>query len=201
MSVSKMEENKSSDRRTLKTKKAIFQAFSELLKEKELRKITVQEIVDKADISRVTFYKYYLDVYDLYDKIESELLTNIGLITLQLADKTFNEFFKELINYVYNNRVTFEMVFSPNVTNKLRDKVSCIIEGILKKIYSEKLGISIDNEDLAYLCCYRSSGFLAVIQRWVQNGFSQSCENMVKQVSVFDDNIEQIFSNKRKQSK
>ena len=196
-----MEENKSSDRRTLKTKKAIFQAFSELLKEKELRKITVQEIVDKADISRVTFYKYYLDVYDLYDKIESALLTNIGLITLQLADKTFNEFFKELINYVYNNRVTFEMVFSPNVTNKLRDKVSCIIEGILKKIYSEKLGISIDNEDLAYLCCYRSSGFLAVIQRWVQNGFSQSCENMVKQVSVFDDNIEQIFSNKRKQSK
>ena len=196
-----MEENKSSDRRTLKTKKAIFQAFSELLKEKELRKITVQEIVDKADISRVTFYKYYFDVYDLYDKIESELLTNIGLITLQLADKTFNEFFKELINYVYNNRVTFEMVFSPNVTNKLRDKVSCIIEGILKKIYSEKLGISIDNEDLAYLCCYRSSGFLAVIQRWVQNGFSQSCENMVKQVSVFDDNIEQIFSNKRKQSK
>lgn len=196
-----MEENKSSDRRTLKTKKAIFQAFSELLKEKELRKITVQEIVDKADISRVTFYKYYLDVYDLYDKIESELLTNIGLITLQLADKTFNEFFKELINYVYNSRATFEMVFSPNVTNKLRDKVSCIIEGILKKIYSEKLGISIDNEDLAYLCCYRSSGFLAVIQRWVQNGFSQSCENMVKQVSVFDDNIEQIFSNKRKQSK
>ena len=196
-----MEEIKSSDRRTLKTKKAIFQAFSELLKEKELRKITVQEIVDKADISRVTFYKYYLDVYDLYDKIESELLTNIGLITLQLADKTFNEFFKELINYVYNNRVTFEMVFSPNVTNKLRDKLSRIIEGILKKIYSEKLGISIDNEDLAYLCCYRSSGFLAVIQRWVQNGFSQSCENMVKQVSVFDDNIEQIFSNKRKQSK
>ena len=196
-----MSENKPLDRRTLKTKKAIFQAFSELLKEKELRKITVQEIVDKADISRVTFYKYYLDVYDLYDKIESELLTNIGLITLQLADKTFNEFFKELINYVYNNRVTFEMVFSPNVTNKLRDKVSRIIEGILKKIYSEKLGISIDNEDLAYLCCYRSSGFLAVIQRWVQNGFSQSCENMVKQVSVFDDNIEQIFSNKRKQSK
>ena len=196
-----MEENKSSDRRTLKTKKAIFQAFSELLKEKELRKITVQEIVDKADISRVTFYKYYLDVYDLYDKIESELLTNIGLITLQLADKTFNEFFKELINYVYNNRVTFEMVFSPNVTNKLRDKLSRIIEGILKKIYSEKLGISIDNENLVYLCCYRSSGFLAVIQRWVQNGFSQSCENMVKQVSVFDDNIEQIFSNKRKQSK
>ena len=193
-----MSEAKSPDRRTLKTKKAIFQAFSELLKEKELRKITVQEVVDKADISRVTFYKYYLDVYDLYDKIENELLTNIGLITLQLADKPSDEFFKELVTYIYNNRVTFDMVFSPNSTNKLRDKLSHIIEGIFKKIYSEKLGISIDSEDLAYICCYRSSGFLAVIQRWIQNGFSQSCENMVKQISIFDENIEKTFENKRK---
>ena len=193
-----MSEAKSPDRRTKKTKKAIFQAFSELLKEKELRKITVQEVVDKADISRVTFYKYYLDVYDLYDKIENELLTNIGLITLQLADKPSDEFFKELVTYIYNNRVTFDMVFSPNSTNKLRDKLSHIIEGIFKKIYSEKLGISIDSEDIAYICCYRSSGFLAVIQRWVQNGFSQSCENMVKQISLFDENIEKIFENKRK---
>ena len=193
-----MSENKSLDRRTMKTKKAIFQAFSELLKEQELRKITVQEIVDKADISRVTFYKYYLDVYDLYDKIENELLTNIGLITLQLADKPSDEFFKELVTYIYNNRVTFDMVFSPNSTNKLRDKLSHIIEGIFKKIYSEKIGISIDSEDLAYICCYRSSGFLAVIQRWIQNGFSQSCENMVKQISIFDENIEKTFENKRK---
>ena len=193
-----MGENKLSDRRTLKTKKAIFQAFSELLKEKELRKITVQEVVDKADISRVTFYKYYLDVYDLYDKIENELLTNIGLITLQLADKPSDEFFKELVTYIYNNRVTFDMVFSPYSTNKLRDKLSHIIEGILKKKKKKKIGISIDSEDLAYICCYRSSGFLAVIQRWVQNGFSQSCENMVKQISVFDENIEKIFENKRK---
>ena len=193
-----MSENKSLDRRTMKTKKAIFQAFSELLKEKELRKITVQEIVDKADISRVTFYKYYLDVYDLYDKVENELLLNMGLITLQLADKPSKEFFKEIINYIYNNRVTFDMVFSPNSTNKLRDKMSRLIEGTLQKIYSEKLGISINNQDLVYICCYHSSGFLAVIQKWIQNGYSYSCESIIKQISEFDKSIEQYFSDKRK---
>ena len=193
-----MGENKLSDRRTLKTKKAIFQAFSELLKEKELRKITVQEVVDKADISRVTFYKYYLDVYDLYDKVENELLLNMGLITLELADKPSKEFFKEIINYIYNNRVTFDMVFSPNSTNKLRDKMSRLIEGTLQKIYSEKLGISINNQDLVYICCYHSSGFLAVIQKWIQNGYSYSCESIIKQISEFDKSIEQYFSDKRK---
>lgn len=193
-----MSENKSSDRRTLKTKKAIFQAFSELLKEKQLRKITVQEIVDKADISCVTFYKYYLDVYDLYDKVENELLTNIALITLQLADKPSEEFFKAIINYIYHNRVIFDMVFGQNSTNKLRDKMSHLIEGTLQKIYSEKLGISINNENLAYICCYHSSGFLAVIQKWIQNGCSYSCESIMKQISKFDKNIEQYFSDERK---
>ena len=192
-----MSENKSSDRRTIKTKKAIFQAFSELLKEKELRKITVQEIVDKADISRVTFYKYYFDVYDLYDKVENELLLNMGLITLQLADKPSEEFFKEIVNYIHNNRVAFDMVFSPNSTNKLRDKMSRLIEGTLQKIYSEKLGISINNQDLVYICCYHSSGFLAVIQKWIQNGYSYSCESIIKQISEFDKNIEQYFSDNR----
>jgi len=192
-----MTQNKSSDRRTLKTKRAISQAFSEILKEKELRKITVQEIVDKADISRVTFYNYYLDVYDLYDKLEHQLLLDMGLITLQLADKQSDQFFSEIINYIYNERAAFEMVFSLNATNKLRDKLSHIIEGVFKKIYSEKIGLSIDNENLSYLCCYRSNGFLAVIQRWVQNDCSTSCENMIKQVSLFDENIEKIVIDKR----
>ena len=76
--VKKMSE-KASDRRTLKTKKAIHDALADLLTEKELRKVTVQEIADKADINRATFYKHYLDVYDLYDKTEQDILSEIGI--------------------------------------------------------------------------------------------------------------------------
>ena len=65
---------KKTDRRTLKTRKAICDALAQLLYEKELRKVTVQEIADLADVNRVTFYKHYLDVYDLYEKIEKEVL-------------------------------------------------------------------------------------------------------------------------------
>ena len=61
-------EEKKVDKRTLKTRKAIINALAELLSEKELRKITVQEIADGADVNRVTFYKHYLDIYDLYEQ-------------------------------------------------------------------------------------------------------------------------------------
>ncbi|MBQ8979360.1 MAG: TetR family transcriptional regulator [Oscillospiraceae bacterium] len=55
--------------------------------EKELRRITVQEIADRADVNRVTFYKHYLDVYDLYDKVEEELLVEMGLMILTHRDR------------------------------------------------------------------------------------------------------------------
>ena len=90
--------SKKIDPRTRKTKRAIHQALSELLKEKELRKITVQEIVEKAEISRFTFYKYYLDVYDLYEKIEREILIHMSVIILQLENKTAEAAFEKLVN-------------------------------------------------------------------------------------------------------
>ena len=46
---------KSQSRRTSRTKKAICDAFAELMYEKELSKITVQELADRADVGRGTW--------------------------------------------------------------------------------------------------------------------------------------------------
>ena len=191
-----MLDKKPVDRRTVKTKKMIRRALAELLQEKELRKITVQEIADKAEVSRFTFYKHYIDVYDLYDKIERELLIDISVIVLQIENKTTEEFFQKLVQYIYDNSVTFGMIFNPNSKSNLRDKLSKLIEGMFKKLYSDKLRIQMDNKELAYICCYRSQGCLSVIQRWVINGLEEPCDYIVKSLSAIDKCIEQFFSDK-----
>jgi AcrR family transcriptional regulator len=55
------------DPRVKRTRKLILQAFSELLAEKGFESISVQDVTDKAQINRATFYDHFVDKYKLLD--------------------------------------------------------------------------------------------------------------------------------------
>ena len=65
------------DRRVKYTKGVIKDTFISLLEEKEINKIKVSELCNIADINRATFYRYYLDVFDLLDKMEDEFVERV----------------------------------------------------------------------------------------------------------------------------
>ena len=61
-------ENKKIDRRVLRTRRALHAALMVLILEKRYDKITVQNIIDKADVGRSTFYAHFRDKEDLLVK-------------------------------------------------------------------------------------------------------------------------------------
>ncbi len=88
------EKIKSTHKNATRSRHLIKQAYGELLNEKDHSKISVTDIVERANISRGTFYAHYLDVYDLGMAIQNNVLEtldlamkNIGLENI-IADPT-----------------------------------------------------------------------------------------------------------------
>ena len=66
--------HKSTHKNAVRSRQMIKKAFAEMLNEKDITKITVTDIVEKAGVSRGTFYAHYMDVYDLYNAIQSNMM-------------------------------------------------------------------------------------------------------------------------------
>ena len=65
------------DIRIEKTRQSIINAFIELRSHKELERITIKELCEKAQINKSTFYAHYQDIYHLSDTLETEVVVSI----------------------------------------------------------------------------------------------------------------------------
>ena len=187
-------DDKKVDRRALKTQRVLKESLAELLAKKELRHITVQELCDTADIHRVTFYKHYADIYDLYEQFEKEILSELGLLLLKFQENPSRDFGRELVSYIALHPKIFRMIFSPHNTGELRNKLSTIVEGVFRLIQTEKNPIDLRDSRLNYLSACWASGCIAVIEKWVQQDFDQSQDYIIRLIAALDEHMERFIS-------
>ncbi len=75
------------DKRIVKTKQNLKNALLEMIKEKSFEQITVKEICEKSNTSRITFYTHFTDKYELIDTIVQEYVSG----TVQQYERLQNE--------------------------------------------------------------------------------------------------------------
>lgn len=94
-----------------RSRRLIRQAFLELLEEKELDKITVVDIVSRADITRSTFYVHYPDIYGIIEEIQNEIISrhmeNFSKIEYQTMLRDPVPYLKSIAAMLEENMVLF----------------------------------------------------------------------------------------------
>ena len=80
------------DRRQQKTKIAIHQAMTTLLKKKKFEALTVQDIIDEANIGRSTFYSHFETKEELLEEICREMFAHV--FSKDLAPEKSHDFSK-----------------------------------------------------------------------------------------------------------
>lgn len=65
------------DRRARRTRRAVTAAMAELLRERPFDEITVQALIDRADIGRATFYAHFRDKLDVVDTVAAEVFEGL----------------------------------------------------------------------------------------------------------------------------
>lgn len=179
--------DKKTDRRVIKTKKAIRHAFLALVAEKEVTNITIKDIADAADINRKTFYNYYRGVYQIVDEIEDEIVsafTNaLNEIDIAQGLRTPNILFSRLTSSISQNLEFYSSIFKGDISqNSLSSKIVTAIKQRARDAVI--LQLAADFEVVDFVIEYCVSGLVTVFQKWIASDRKISIEEMSDRLSV-----------------
>ena len=103
-------EEAGTDRRILKTRRAIRDALISILEEKEIGSITIKEIAERASVNRKTFYAHYASIAELISELEDDIVEAVRYILrsdLYSEEGISPRSFVAAVNSIYESNPTF----------------------------------------------------------------------------------------------
>ena len=174
------------DRRQKKTREAIFGAFAALLGEKSYSAITVQDIIDRADIGRTTFYAHFETKDYLLKALCEELFghildTAMGLPHSHLhacCGREGESVFLQLLRHLQENDYSvLQLLTSENNEIFLKYFKSNLRQLIVTQ-YARKGLLSNAALPEEYLVDHIASTFVETVEWWLSRGMKESPETI-----------------------
>ena len=162
--------NTKNNKRRRNSQEKIEKAFIELLQTRDIKEISVSDIIKITGLNRSTFYANYIDIFDLADKTREKLEREFSNL---FADYDyFNERSGALkmFKHIKENQIFYKTYF------KL-----CYDDKHLISVYDKKRAEieHIDNNVRYHIEFFRN-GLNAIIKLWLSNGCSESPEELAE---------------------
>ena len=185
MNTNELSTTKKVDRRVLKTKRAICNAFAELLSKKELNDITIKNVADLADVDRKTVYNYYSGIHEILDEIENKVVASYEKIIAEIDLKKGLEnpynIFNTLTSVLSSNLDFYSHLLKINTNSQLVVKIVTALKNRVQETFL-KQGI-FPKDKVNLISTFIVSGMLSAYQFWFNTGMTQPIEEFSKDVS------------------
>lgn len=171
-----------SDKRVIRTKKAIRAALFKLLETKDLSAVTITELTQKANVNRRTFYTHYKNITEILEEIEGEFEESLLWLIRKFDINDYKESTYKLFVGL-NELITVEFDFyfrllrvdmRGTLTAKLKNIVKCTSDKALEQYCSK------NSEEFKIISSFIVGGFINTYLEWHDKMSEISIEHAAK---------------------
>lgn len=173
-----------------KTKLVLAESMKQLMQKMPLEKISVSDIVERADIGRNTFYYHFQDKYDLVIWIfQSE---SAALFADGIAQGNWYDAVERLEQYLQQNREFYCNALAYDGQNSLREYLFELFkEMTVQQILEQETagGAELQTRDLEFAAEFFASAMQGLLVRWAKEGMKSPPQS-------YRDSVNRVLRNK-----
>jgi AcrR family transcriptional regulator len=171
------------DRRIQKSQEAIQKAVIELMSEMNFDDITIQNISDRANVSRGTIYLHYLDKFDLLDKLIASHINHLKELCETAADLDYSGALLIWSEYFARHYLFFSTMLASKGAPYFRNQFRDLLVTLLKNEINVTKGVNSSLREEVILQ-FLASAMTGVVEWWFVNGMPFSPQVMAEQLGI-----------------
>ncbi|MBD2872785.1 TetR/AcrR family transcriptional regulator [Paenibacillus arenilitoris] len=171
------------DRRILKSQDAIKKAVIELMSEKRFNQITIQNISDRANVSRRTIYLHYHDKYDLLDKLIEEHINEMHAMCEWACEMDWRGATIAFFEYFERNYLFFSTMLASKGAHSFRSR---FLEFLMVE-FKDEVDLTKEKNgglDQDVILRFMGTAYVRLVEWWITNEMPYSPRDMAHQVGV-----------------
>ena len=178
------------DRRVQRTRELLQKALIELISEREYATIKIQDIVDRANVARTTFYKHYNSKDELFMSCHEVMISEFhpgpfhALSQEEILSPDIPTEMTSAYQHLEQRRRQLYPIFqgkdSPLILRQIRDRSAREIEANLRLAFGEaKTTIPLD-----LLANYLAGAQIALMQWWLEKRRPHTAEQLTRTIHL-----------------
>ena len=154
------------------TRESLEISLLQLLDKKDLKKITISELVERAGVSRAAFYRNYESKEEL---LESIFQSTVSKITKSLEGYNFKTDLYQIWVYLFKEAKKEARIISLAVDYNFEKLLTkAVYEFLEKRSKTQKNS----QGPASYLNSFLSSAIVSVLAKWIKDGMKVPAEKM-----------------------